>query len=716
MTIQDTALSLPLLPSTITGDSMVIVLIRNGTVLPYRINLSTLLPGPATASVLGTIRLTGDLGGTAQSPTVPGLATRAPINNAALTGAPTAPTPPSGDNNTRLATTAWVRTHINSTGINTLSDVAITTPVIGQGLTWNGTNWVNATASGGGDLLALNNLNDVNNTQTALNNLIDGDNNIHTTGTIRWSTNIANIGGLPPANTYRGMFAAVNGAGGAYYSNGTEWLRLDRVLLNDLNDVNTAGVTNGQVLAYQSGNWIPTTLVSGGAGPANTTDLPEGTNLYYTSARVDARIGLAELSDLLDVSNTAATNGQYLAWNSATSNWVPTTPTESDSTFTSPLTTKGDLHTYSTTDARLPIGANGTFLVADSATTTGLRWQAPLSLNNIVDVNTPDPNDNDVLTWTGSEWEAVAPVPLLPLDITTPSAGQVLRYNGTDWVNQSLSLIGLSDVSISSIDLEDGDTIVWDNTSNKWVRSSVQAPIDTDDITEGTTNLYYTPGRVATEFNTLIAATTLNALSDVAAPSPTSGQSLVWNGTNWVNSSLIPTISKGDIAVQGATALIRLPVGNDGQALLADSTTTTGLRWGAAGGGSGGTLAGLSDVVITSPTQGQVLTWNATTSRWNAANPSNQVSLNRQPLTGVLSLTLSSAGTQHLDPNGMNRDVFLPPNPTVGTRFRILNLAPAFNIVVKDPNTNITVLTLGNSSASIQAEFTWDGVGWYFWG
>ncbi|GAW29882.1 hypothetical protein ULO1_24520, partial [Carboxydocella sp. ULO1] len=57
------------------------------------------------------------------------------------------------------------------------------------------------------------------------------------------------------------MFAAVNGAGGAYYSNGTEWLRLDRALLNDLNDVNTAGVTNGQVLAYQSGNWIPTCLL-----------------------------------------------------------------------------------------------------------------------------------------------------------------------------------------------------------------------------------------------------------------------------------------------------------------------------------------------------------------------------------------------------------------------------------------------------------------------
>jgi hypothetical protein len=558
-----------------------------------------------------------------------------------------------------------------------LSDVAITTPVIGQGLTWNGTNWVNATASGGGDLLALNNLDDVNNTQTALNNLIDGDNNIHTTGTIRWSTNIANIGGLPPANTYRGMFAAVNGAGGAYYSNGTEWLRLDRALLNDLNDVNTAGVTNGQVLAYQSGNWIPTTLVLGGTGPANTTDLPEGANLYHTSARVDARIGLAELSDLLNVSDTAATNGQYLAWNSATSNWVPTTPdTGGGSTFTSPLTTKGDLHTYSTTDAHLPIGADGTFLVADSATTTGLRWQAPLSLNDIADVNTPDPNNNDVLTWTGSEWEAVALIPLLPLDITTPSAGQVLRYNGTDWTNESLPLTRLSDVNISSIDLEDGDTIVWDNTSNKWVRSSVQIFTNTDDIAEGTTNLYYTDARVTTRFNTLI-----------------------------------PTVAKGDLLVQGATVLSRLPVGSNGQVLLADSSTATGLRWGTVNGGSG-TLAGLSDVAITSPAQGQVLTWDATTSKWNATNLSNQVSLNRQTLTSALTLTLSSAGTQHLDPGGANRDVLLPLNPTVGTRFRILNLAPAFNILVKNPNTSTTVLTLGNST-SIQAEFIWDGVDWY---
>lgn len=42
---------------------------------------------------------------------------------------------------------------------------------------------------------------------------------------------------------------------------------------------------------------------------------------------------------------------------------------------TSPLTTKGDLYTYSTADTRLPVGANGFSLVADSAQTTGLKYE-----------------------------------------------------------------------------------------------------------------------------------------------------------------------------------------------------------------------------------------------------------------------------------------------------------------------------------------------------
>lgn len=42
----------------------------------------------------------------------------------------------------------------------------------------------------------------------------------------------------------------------------------------------------------------------------------------------------------------------------------------------SPLTTKGDLYTFSTVDARLPVGTDGQVLSADSAEPTGLKWVA----------------------------------------------------------------------------------------------------------------------------------------------------------------------------------------------------------------------------------------------------------------------------------------------------------------------------------------------------
>jgi hypothetical protein len=110
-------------------------------------------------------------------------------------------------------------------------------------------------------------------------------------------------------------------------------------------------VKDGAAAIRTLGNSIDTTTKN--LNPETTTG-----DIAYRSATANTNTRLA-----------IGSSGQVLT----VAGGVPTWASPSDQT---PLTTKGDLFTFSTVDARLGVGANGTVLTADSAETTGLKWAA----------------------------------------------------------------------------------------------------------------------------------------------------------------------------------------------------------------------------------------------------------------------------------------------------------------------------------------------------
>lgn len=116
-----------------------------------------------------------------------------------------------------------------------------------------------------------------------------------------------------------------------------------------------------------------TDLVKDGAAAIRTL----GSSIDTTTKALNPSTTLGDIEYRSSTANTntrlpIGTTGQVLA----VVGGVPAWATTADQT---PLTTKGDIFTFTTVDARLGVGANGTVLTADSAEATGLKWATPSS-------------------------------------------------------------------------------------------------------------------------------------------------------------------------------------------------------------------------------------------------------------------------------------------------------------------------------------------------
>jgi hypothetical protein len=108
-----------------------------------------------------------------------------------------------------------------------------------------------------------------------------------------------------------------------------------------------------------------------------------------------------------------------------------------------PITAKGDLYTYSTVPARLAVGSNGDTLVADSSTSTGLRWQGDYAAGKNKIIN-GDFNINQrafssttsSATYTFDRWRTdnVGGTVTYSAQTFTPGAAPVAGYEGTNFI------------------------------------------------------------------------------------------------------------------------------------------------------------------------------------------------------------------------------------------------------------------------------------------
>ena len=159
--------------------------------------------------------------------------------------------------------------------------------------------------------------------------------------------------------------------------------------------------TTGQVLSAAQLTSLQQTAMGGGAATAKTASYvlvaaDAGTTVAMNAAgatTITVNTGLFAAGDTVFIQNlgagactvtagtaTVATAGSLiLPQNDAGILYFTATGASIFYDFiqagaVSPLTTKGDVYTFSTSDARLGVGANGTVLTADSAEATGLKW------------------------------------------------------------------------------------------------------------------------------------------------------------------------------------------------------------------------------------------------------------------------------------------------------------------------------------------------------
>ena len=357
-------------------------------------------------------------------------------------------------------------------------------------------------------------------------------------------------------------------------------------------------------------------------GTKDTDNLSEGsTNLYFTNARADARIAAANVNDLNDIifsDPTSSDDAKVISYSDTSGGFVLSS--------LAGLSGSGEVNTASNSNVAgvgvfkqktgedlefRGINAGSTKITVTNDTSND---EIDIDLGTVsidhlsdVDTTTSAPTSGQALKWSGSQWEpgdASSQVSqLTDVTLTSLATDDLLVYNGTNWVNTTLDT---DDVAEGSTNLYYTDARAQASITGGTGISNTSGTIavdfsefDTDSITEGSTNLFYTNARVQSYLSGGTGVT-LNGSGEFSI-----GQAVGTTDNVTFNDMTV----SGNFTVSGTTTTVNTETIN-----LADNTITLNSNATGSASEDGGIEIERGDDT------NKTLIWNETTDKWTVGS------------------------------------------------------------------------------------------------
>jgi len=288
-------------------------------------------------------------------------------------------------------------------------------------------------------------------------------------GNLLQTVDVGNIDTLIQDGVSEALDTAITGGSNTYITVAKTDGSFDfvaQVPISGLIDVDLTAVSDEDYLRYNSGT-----------GFWENYDLKSE---FYTKTETDVAYATVDhthvLNDLTNVDTSGAVSGYALAYNG--SSWVPTnldSTYATDAALTAGLATKSNTsHTHALNDlSNVTASVTGNNWVLQYSTSLG-GWQASAigvaevdGLQTALDGKAPTIHTHEFDTLSG-------------VSLTSPADGEFLKYNGTNWVNDTPPTINtlddVGDVTITTAGT--GDIVSWNGSA--WVNT--YTIIDEDDM------------------------------------------------------------------------------------------------------------------------------------------------------------------------------------------------------------------------------------------